>query len=573
MNTKKCCCTMVANVCAHAGPMAIAVAAIGLTVAMVVGPVPWLPGKSVSSSPSSTKVHLPVGFVLSPRGNPVPHTHVYLAHRNTWAQFGGILEPPGPPPKFPTAVLRSLGVHSFADIQKTMTDRDGNFSFPPQKQNYLLIVLCPQGFAELASVDIGAGPVQIALQPWCRVDVSIKLPIPPNVTYSPGANLFQNRAFPFVDFGLAFVATKPGHFTCLNVPAGGLQVFVGKMRNGKAARNYFWRNIVLFLKAGQHAKIDFGGTGRPITGKIALPRNLENGSKASRCVKARFVLPTIPYPRHWFYRNHTKKTNWLVQWFRTPAGHAYQTAALSSFSAKIHGNGSFRMAPIPPGDYHLQYLSTGLGQGQDADWPAPIAENGLLDISFTVPCPPRGFSSAAVDLGRLKPTLITNLKPGDVAPLFTLRAADGSIVKSSELKGKVVLLYFWDWSAVAWHDVVNPQLPTLHLTEISALQRAYKKFGKVRNFAMISIATDNNRQLVRQYWGAAKIPWLQAAPLFSNRHLILDDYSYTSYKSFSSASSVIYLIGANGKISARNPRGQQIITVITKALAMARPKP
>ncbi len=102
------------------------------------------------------------------------------------------------------------------------------------------------------------------------------------------------------------------------------------------------------------------------------------------------------------------------------------------------------------------------------------------------------------------------------------------------------------------------------------LLRIHKKFGKNPNFVMISVATDNDRQLVRQYLDAAEIPWLQAMTPIHNRRSILDDYSYKSFTNFSSVSSVIYLIGSDGKIAARNPQGKQIIAAVAKALAANR---
>ena len=562
---------------AHVSVVAgIATAAVVVTAAAVTLPV-VLRGPRTSlqstltqaapSPPRHTTIPLPAGVVLSPQGNPVPRVNVFLANRNTWALFCGLNTPPVPPPKFP-AFFRSAGGRPFAAIKSTTTDTDGNFIFPPQKRNYLLIVNCLQGFAEVPAASLGAAPVQIALQPWCQVDVNIKLPTPPGITYSVGANPFQNRAFPSVNFSCGFFQTSPGHFTCSDIPGvGGLQVYAGRYKDGKAARNFFYRTTVLFLQPGQHAKVDFGGTGRPVVGKIVLPANLKSRPAPSRYVKARLVLPTIPYPQRWFHLNHAGKINWLVQWFRTPAGHIYQTAALSSFSAKIHGNGSFRMAAIPPGNYHLQYLSAGLRQGQNANWPAPLAATAFLDEPFTIPNPPRGFSGEAVDLGKLKPSLIRNLSAGDTAPPFALHTLDGSVVRLSDLKGKIVLLYLWDWPGIIWHDLVNPQLPTLRLTEMPELLRIYKKFGKNPNFVMISVATDNDHSLIRQYRDAAKIPWLQATTPIHNRRSILDDYSYKSFTNFSSVSSVIYLIGSDGKISARNPQGKQIIAAVRRAIA------
>ncbi len=567
---------------AHVSVIAgIATAAVVITAAAVTlpsvlrGPRTSLESTLAQAAPSPPKhitIPLAAGVVLSPQGNPVPHVHVFLANRNTWALFCGLNTPPGPPPKFP-AFFRSAGGHPFAAIKSTTTDADGNFTFPPQKRNYLLIVNCLQGFAEVPAASFGAGPAQIALQPWCRVDVTIKLPTPPGITYSVGANPFQNRAFPSVSFSCGFFRTSPGHFTCSDIPdVGGLQVYAGRSKDGKASRNFFYRTTVLFLQPGQHATVDFGGTGRPVAGKIVLPAILKSRPAPSRYVKARLVLPAIPYPQRWFHLNHAGKINWLVQWFRTPAGHAYQIAALSSFSAKLQSDGSFKMAAIPPGNYLLQYVSTGLGEGQDADWPAPLAATAFLDEPFTVHKPPGGFSGKAVDLGKLKPALIRNLNAGDIAPPFALHTLNGSVIRLSDLKGKVVLLYLWDWPAIAWHDVVDPQLPTLRLTEMPELLRVYKKFGKNPNFVMISVATDNDRGLVQQYWHAAKIPWLQAAPLFPDRRSILDDYSYASFTTFSSVSSVIYLISSDGRISARNPQGKQIIVTVRRYLAAIRQK-
>lgn len=54
-----------------------------------------------------------------------------------------------------------------------------------------------------------------------------------------------------------------------------------------------------------------------------------------------------------------------------------------------------------------------------------------------------GGASAADSLADLAMDLRLNPGDGQPAPLFTLPALDGQRVSLAELKGQVVLLYFW----------------------------------------------------------------------------------------------------------------------------------
>jgi peroxiredoxin len=87
----------------------------------------------------------------------------------------------------------------------------------------------------------------------------------------------------------------------------------------------------------------------------------------------------------------------------------------------------------------------------------------------------------------------TGTQAGVGAPDFTLPAADGSRVRLSSLRGKVVLLNFW----ATWCPPCKAEMP-----DLDALQREY---GQARNFTIIGVDAQESASTVGAFAASHRI--------------------------------------------------------------------
>jgi len=89
-----------------------------------------------------------------------------------------------------------------------------------------------------------------------------------------------------------------------------------------------------------------------------------------------------------------------------------------------------------------------------------------------------------------------NIREGNKAPEFTVKAIDGSEIDLSKLRGKVVVLDFW----ATWCGPCRSIMP-----KMKELYQA----NKDKNFVLVGFSADNSLDDLREYLGMEKIAWPQ----------------------------------------------------------------
>lgn len=142
----------------------------------------------------------------------------------------------------------------------------------------------------------------------------------------------------------------------------------------------------------------------------------------------------------------------------------------------------------------------------------------------------------------------TGLNISHMAPNFVWKDLSNNDFDLFSLRGKYVLLDFWGtWCVPCIEEIPN-------------LKKAYKKF-KGSDFEIVSIAIDRNFQNVKGYVEKNKMPWIHLFQTLSDTSKGAPGQVF-KVKRFPTT----ILIDPNGKIIAKDLRGEELIKILGKYL-------
>lgn len=284
---------------------------------------------------------------------------------------------------------------SNSGLNLTKTDAEGHFKLPallPQPE--LLAVHPEHGFAEISAEELAAAG-RIVLRPWGRIEGVMKI----------GSRLATNQEVALVnrssgpaDWHLDFNEYKTrtdaeGRFTIEKAPPGERQL----MRPIPVLRGWSWSHLQpLTVKAGEVTRVVYGGTGRPVIGKVVLsdPQRKIEWPGGHYSLTTRFPQPP---PEQ-----------------RTPEGwRAWQQSAefkealanRRHYSPTWQPDGSFRFDDVLPGKYQLSLMFMDPGER------FPQTSIGSITREVEVPEIPGGQTDEPLDLGELRLALRSASRP------------------------------------------------------------------------------------------------------------------------------------------------------------------
>lgn len=135
---------------------------------------------------------------------------------------------------------------------------------------------------------------------------------------------------------------------------------------------------------------------------------------------------------------------------------------------------------------------------------------------------------------------------GQIAPAFSIKGLNDETINLSDFKGKYVLIDFWaSWCAPCRNE--NPNLV-----------KAYHKF-KNKNFTVLGISLDKDKAAWSQAIKQDGLTWTHASEL--------DDFNGASVRLYQVESiPSSFLLDPQGKIIARDLRGEELDAFLTKTL-------
>ncbi|MEM1227858.1 MAG: carboxypeptidase regulatory-like domain-containing protein, partial [Planctomycetota bacterium] len=255
--------------------------------------------------------------------------------------------------------------------QQLMTDNEGRFEIPGQQEAFQLVITHAKGFAHLKSSD-GPVPNPIQLTPWARAEGNFRV----GSELVPGVELqlFSNGIHSYGS-GVPHIYT---HTRTTTDDEGGYafdRVFPGRGRIGRhilfmvndgATEVSSSSRVPAEFVAGRTTKLDLGGSGRTVVGKLMPPEGHQGQvlwNFALVTLEADLVKPVAPKVPESIAKDKAKRIAWWTQWQEAPSGQDWSQAAKQweddraaapYLTASVDRDGSFQLDDVPPGDYVLQ---------------------------------------------------------------------------------------------------------------------------------------------------------------------------------------------------------------------------
>lgn len=288
-----------------------------------------------------------------------------------------------------------------------------------------------------------------------------------------------------------------------------------------------------------------------VAGKLVIPEELPGSIKAEDIDLSKLsgsVLWMVPgrpnpYPEGFEEMTDDEKKAWAKAFQASPEFQEYRKQSQAwQLEQRKHqpsavafaADGSFRIDGLKPGSY---FLRASIAHPKMARM--PIA-------SFQSPVEVKA-DGAQADLGDLTLEVYAVLLPGEVAPNFTAEYYDGNKFQLSDYRGKYVLLDFW----ATWCGPCIREMPNL--------KAVYEDFAGDQ-FEMISLSLDKSIDLPKKFHEDKPSPYV---------HGYLGEWNTT--ETATKAYGIrgipsIWLIGPDGKIVARDLRGNALREAVRKAV-------
>jgi hypothetical protein len=187
------------------------------------------------------------------------------------------------------------------------------------------------------------------------------------------------------------------------------RVIIGEPVNYPTRSNASWalqkQTLDLNLKPGQTVQVTLGGSGRPVVGRVLLPKGIDPKADWATCrtlCGLALQRPEVPYPSG---LAESEREAWYEEWKRSPEGKAFRLAQIRCGKFLLGPKGSLRVEDVPPGAYRLRILVSGPPMQVPEHFSLRVHTHnpiGAVVRDFVVPEMSGGRSDVPLDLGTLQ---------------------------------------------------------------------------------------------------------------------------------------------------------------------------
>jgi hypothetical protein len=455
--------------------------------------------------------------VRRPDGSPVAQADVYVLDEDSLHLREGQVDCSQPP---------------------TQTDAGGQVALPGTSNAAAVFIVHDDGCAKVDQ-DRLATVKNITLQPWARVEGRSGVTGTDNEDREIRLLRIENGvgqplSYQITDIHSVVVDTD-GRFAIERVWPGPGVIGI---------KGYYSEPIDLV--AGQTTQVILGGSGRHITGRLVMPENVDlNECRLFLAGKSDLAPPDAPdRPERWAQMDSREREAWLAQWRRSTQGRAYQAAAREHYirslqrrgsSGTVNADGTFDIRNVPPGNYLFRATLCTVAD-REARIPSQVVATVARELTVDQ-------GDSILDLGTIVPTPVAT-----AAFEFDIKTLDGKPLRLTDHRGKFVLLIFWSTRC-------GPCIG-----ETRYLKGVYDAFGDDERFVMIGLSLDDEPLAPIEYAAKADLKWIQGFLGNWVQATLPRHYGVRGIPS-------IFLIGPDGKFTAKNLRGDRIRAAIAEALA------
>ncbi len=461
------------------------------------------------------------GVVLGPNGQPLPEAEVALASVSQRLYLAdGRLE-------------RSRNVISAA------SGPDGRFRLPPQVDDYTLVAVHEQGFASVTRKEFEKSG-RVRLDPWGRIEAMARRGSQPlgSQSFSIGGSGFDRSQEWPVGFNYSPITDEAGRFTIDRVAPGVTSI---SWQLGRGDQPGVSCQQGIEIKAGQTCRLELGGTGRTVTGRVQV--TVRAGRKIrweySSCSLQR--LRTGPKVPASMPAGSQALDAWYVGWLKSEKGREYRLAE-RSYGLRPREGGSFEVPDVPAGWYMFSAAVWERKEGPRDD----NAPTGIAIQEFEVPGTPDGRSDTPLDLGTIVLKRSADIKAGDPAPAFSAKTLDGASISLSQYRGKYVLLHFW----ASWGD---------NSYQLAGLKNIRKQYGQDDRLVIIGLSLDKQAEDAKDFALLNEMTWVQAHVGEWAKTTVPGEYGVALLP-------CMVLVSPEGKIAVAGDSGREVRNELTKAL-------
>jgi hypothetical protein len=326
------------------------------------------------------------------------------------------------------------------DAGRTKTAPDGAFSLDVPDAPFYLIVNDNLGYAQLTREQLAANS-QITLQPCARIEGIAKIGSKPAANITITATRFNDWQSPYsglLNHQQTSTTDGTGRFVFDYVAPGNTWI----CRKTHAPWDIYEAIQFVPVEPGKIAQATLGGAGRPVVGRLTVPKGSDEKIEWKMDRSASFsaglmlagsvlIAPELDNNLSW-----EEKRLYMENWEKTPFGQQFRRSGYG-LSIWIEHDGSFRVDDVPPGIHRLFIRVTRDETGSASE---RIAE---IEMPVKVDLPSGTQTDEPLDLGNVVLNIIPRLKIGKPAPAFAVHDLDGHEVKLSDFAGKFALLVIW----------------------------------------------------------------------------------------------------------------------------------
>jgi RNA polymerase sigma factor (sigma-70 family) len=336
-----------------------------------------------------------------------------------------------------------------------VADAQGRCLLAGTAEPWVLVIRHPGGFAQVTPEQFKAAKGEVLLRAWGRVEGQLLVGAQPQAGWS----VFMGRLGSVEEWDISKIGVNTyattddqGRFVFDNVPP--IDLWFSHSNGRKPPRGgqilHDRKYTLIAVQSGQVTKVQVGGLGRPVIGRLPTMVAGQPGLKLdwtanrNRYISGHFNRSDLPQPPDWGEILPEERTRRYFKWQRETAEGRDRMKHNWTEPFDINPDGTFRIDDALPGKYDA-YVDYQVRESDGRMGPSLISAFAQFEIKEM----PGGRSDEPIDLGEIQVKYRPRLVVGEPAPDFVVKTLDGRQVKLSDHRGKFVVIRPW----YNWHKI------------------------------------------------------------------------------------------------------------------------